>query len=354
MKPGPLALVWLAILMACSAPALLGDLSDAERLEREGKKEQALAAYAAAQTSCKRMRNKRRRRDTCAQAHIGAAELLEDLDRRRDAAAAYEITPAALDHDPIPSAKATYRAGRLRLAMGEEVRGYQLLWKTVTDYPDVAFAVDALRVVYFDGRRRNARQLYEVLGELVEPLAGNEVSDNILYSMAQLAEHDFASPKIALAHYDQITAEYREGGLYDEALWHSARLARLTGDPRGATKRLRLLLATREVAMGVGSYFSVWLDDAQLELGKLLRDDLDDPRGAVKAFERLLRDYPASILHDDAIFETAVTWDQAGDVERACRSLQHLAEKWPDSKYQIERAPALRGKLDCGKIGSEP
>jgi hypothetical protein len=29
-------------------------------------------------------------------------------------------------------------------------------------------------------------------------------------------------------------------------------------------------LATREVAFGAGSYFSIWLDDAQLELGKIL------------------------------------------------------------------------------------
>ena len=336
---------------ACSAPALLNDLAEAERHERAGESQAALTAYEAAQSSCRRIRNPRQRRDTCAQAYIGHAELLEDLDRRDEAAAAYQAIPALLDRDPIPSAKATYRAGRLRLANGEDKRGYELLWKTVTDYPDVAFAVDALRVVYFDGRRRNTRQLYDVLMGLVEPLAGNEVSDNILFHLAEIAEKDFARPEIALAHYDRIIADYARGGLYDEALWHGARLARQLGDPTGAIRRLRTLLATREVAIGVGSYFSVWLDNAQLELGVILRDDLDDPSAAIAALARLPKHYPASILHDDALFETALAWQRLGDSERACQVLARLARKWPDSKYEIERAPTLRTKLDCGKIG---
>jgi tetratricopeptide (TPR) repeat protein len=343
-------LLWMAICAAavsCSAPALLNDLAEAERYERAGEHERALAAYEAAQTSCRHIRQKRLRRDTCAQAHIGRAELLEELGRIDEAAVAYEATPAALARDPIPSGKATYRAGRLRLDMGKEERGYALLWKAITDYPDVVYAVDALQRILQDGRQRNPAQLYGVLGELVAPLAGNEVSDNILLAMAELAEKDFRHPKRALSHYDQIVAEYRDGGLYDEALWHGARLARATGDPRGAAKRLRMLLATREVSLHVGSYFSVWLDNAQLELGKILRDDLRDPRAAIRAFRQLPRDYPASILQDDAVFETAVAWELAGEVGRACEALAHLRAKWPDSKYELELGPALRRKLGC-------
>jgi tetratricopeptide (TPR) repeat protein len=347
------AVALLAAVTACSAPALLNDLGEAERLEKAGEHDKALAAYETAQTSCKKLRNKRVRRDTCAQAHIGHAELLEELDRKREAAAAYEAIPALIDRDPIPAGKATYRAGRLWLELGEEERGYAQLWKAVTDYPDVVYAVDALSRVLHDGRRRNPVQLYQVLGELVEPLAGNEVSDNILLAMAQLAEDEFEDQPRALAHYDQIVADYRDGGLYDEALWHSARLARATGDPRGAVRRLKTLLATREISLGVGSYFSVWLDNAQLELGLVLRDDLDDPLAAVKAFRRLPRDYPASILKDDAAYETAVAWELAGKNDRACKELARLRDKWPDSKYELEKGPALRRKLGCEEIGSK-
>ncbi len=347
-----LLLAALAGISGCSAPALLADLAEAEQEEKAGHSEAALDAYLAAQHSCRRIDNPRYRRDSCAAAHIERAELLEELGRKREAAEAYARTPAALDRDPIPSGKATYRAGRLYLELGEEVRGYQLLWQAVTDYPDVAYAVDALRVVYFDGRRRNALQLYRVLEGLVEPLAGNEVSDNILYYLAELAEKELHQPKLALRHLDQIVADYRDGGMYDDALWHGARLARSLGEPRGAVTRLKRLLATREVSLGVGSYFSEWLDNAQLELGRVLRDDLGERRRAIAAFERLPRDYPASILQDDALFEAAVTWAQLRDSRHACRELDRLADKWPDSKYQIERAPNLRRQLDCGKISS--
>lgn len=340
-----------AVVAACSAPALLSDLAEAERLERAGESERALDAYEAAQVSCKRIRNRRIQRDTCAQAHIERAELLEDMGRKREAAEAYEATPAMLDSDPIPSAKATYRAGRLRLELGQDERGYELLWKAVTNFPDTAYAIDALQKVFHDGRRRNARQLYQVLAELVDPLAGTDVADNILLAMAQLAEEDFGDDERALAHYDRIVSEYKDGGLYDEALWHGARLSRKTDDPRGAVERLRALLATREVSFHVGSYFSVWLDNAQLELGIILRDDLHDPMAAISAFDRLPRDYPDSILKDDAVFETAVAWKLAGKPDRACRALAELRKKWPESKYELEKGPALRRELACDQAG---
>lgn len=332
---------------ACSAPALQKDLAVAEDHERAGEIEPALASYILAQDSCKRIRRPHLRRSACAQAHVHRAELLEDQRRLAEAAAAYEATPAALPDDPVTSAKALYRAGRLRLALGDDERGYRLLWRAVTDYPDIAFAVDALRVVFNDGRKRNPRQLYQVLGELVEPLAGNDVSDNILYDMATLAEEDFAQPAVARAHLDVIIADYRDGGLFDEACWHAARLSRVLGDGAGAARRLRTLLATREVAVGAGSYFSVWLDNAQLELGIVLRDDLGDNRGAVAALRLVAEHYPASVLHDDASFEVAVALGRAGDRAGACRELEALARAWPESKYQLERAPALGRELGC-------
>ena len=45
-------------------------------------------------------------------------------------------------------------------------------------------------------------------------------------------------------------------------------------------------MATREVSLMVGSYFSVWLDDAQLLLGRILRDDLGRADEALHYGER--------------------------------------------------------------------
>lgn len=349
----------LAILLmtpACSAPAQNPDLAHAEQAERQGNNDQALALYQQAQRSCRAISSPRQRRQACAAAYLGHAELLESMDRTREAAQAYERIPRALPDDDATSALALYRAGHLYLrlsanaAQGPDAdakHAYTLLWQTVTHYPDEPPAADALKDVLRDGRRRNPKQLYDALASLIQPLARTRVADNLLYTMAQLAENDLDQPATALRHYDKIPIDYPSSGLRDDAWWHAARIARALDDPHGAARRLRALLATREVAIGGGSYLSVWHDNAQLTLGLILRDDLHDPQAALAAFAQLPRDYPASILRDDALWETARTWDQLDDQGRTCAALARLQEEFPDSRYELTQAPELRRKHAC-------
>jgi tetratricopeptide (TPR) repeat protein len=173
------------------------------------------------------------------------------------------------------------------------------------------------------------------------PLAETQVADNLLWALADLAEHELGNAEAARAYYDRIPADTPTSGMRDDARWHAARISRALHDPEGAMARLRALLATREVAMLAGSYFSIWLDDAQLELGKILRDDLGDPAAAAAAFRRLPDDYPASILRDDALYELAVTLEQMHDHAAACAALARLARQFADSKY------IARGKQVC-------
>ena len=126
----------------------------------------------------------------------------------------------------------------------------------------------------------------------------------------------------------------------DDARWHAARLARQLNDAVGAAARLRGLLSTREVAFGTGSYFSIWLDNAQLELGRVLRDDLHQTVNAADTFAQLLKDYPASALRDDALFEIAATLHGSTDAnlrQRGCAAWARLQREFPDSKY-LQRA----------------
>ncbi|HUH03402.1 MAG TPA: tetratricopeptide repeat protein, partial [Kofleriaceae bacterium] len=222
-----------------------------------------------------------------------------------------------------------------------------LLWRVVTDYPDEAHAADALQELVNDGRHRDAQALADQIGKILTPLAETEVGDNLVWWLADLHEKELKRPDAARALYDRIPADYPDSGLRDDSRWHAARLSKQLGDPEGAVQRLRALLATREVAVGAGSYFSIWLDDAQLELGKVLRDDMRDYPAAVRAFQTLPEHYPTSILRDDALWELAVTWHAAGDRARACATLAGLQRDWPDSRYQLEQAPALRRELAC-------
>jgi tetratricopeptide (TPR) repeat protein len=332
---------------ACTPPALLPDLKQAEDHVHAGEWDAALAAYDDAIESCKAVKDETRGRETCAQAHLGRAELLDRMGRHEDAAAAYEATPAAIDDDPVASCNATYRAGKIRLDLGQLVPAYQLLWRAITDYPDAPAADNALRVLLLDGRRRAPAELYEQLQLLADRLTNTEIGDNLLYSMADLAKTELGDAAAALAIYDRMVEAYPTGALFDDALWHGAALARAAGDARGAVARYRKLLATREVAWLNGSYNSEWFDNSWLQIGITLRDDLRDFERALNAFRQIPKDYPASILLDDAMFEQAVTYERMGSRDRACRALSKLHEKWPDSKYELERGPNMRERLRC-------
>jgi hypothetical protein len=323
-------------LAACSAPATLSDLATAEQRERAGDTDGALAAYRAAQTSCTRLTPPRRARLACTQAQLGEAELLESSGRTAEALAAYAALIERAGVEPGTAAQGQYKAGRLALDAGDARAGWTYLWRTVTDFPDEAYAADAVAALVADGRGRDPGALADELARLVTSLAATGVGDNLLWALADLAEHEQAEPATARAYYDRIPVDHPDSGLRDDARWHAARLSRALGDAAGAATRLEALLRTREVALGAGSYFSIWLDDAQLELGRIQRDDLHDAAAAERTFAALPRLYPASILRDDALIELARTRTARGDRLGACRAAGELIAKYADSKHAAE------------------
>ncbi|HEU0034353.1 MAG TPA: tetratricopeptide repeat protein [Kofleriaceae bacterium] len=327
------SLALAGLLAACSAPATLSELSTAERRADAGDTDGAVASYREAQATCRALKPARRAKAACAEALLGEAETLEHAQRTDAAIAAYLAIPTKATDDPATAAVAVYRAGELLLRAHKDTDAWTALWRVVTEWPDEAPAADAVRALLTDGRRRDPRALADQLAKLLTPLAETAVADNLIWSLADLQEHELENPAAARALYDRIPIDHADSGLRDDARWHAARLSRALGDPKGCVERLRALLATREVAFGAGSYFSIWLDDAQLELGRVLRDDLKDLPGAAAAFRKLPKDYPASILKDDALYELAVTLERAGDHAGACTTLAQLAKQSPDSKY---------------------
>jgi hypothetical protein len=337
---GVLALASAVAIAACSAPATLSELRLAEQRADAGDVEGAIAAYRAAQGTCRALKPARRAQAACGEALLGEAEVLEHAGRTQPAITTYLAIPARAGDDAATAATAVYRAGTLLLRAQQITPAWTALWRVVTDFPDEPIASDALRTLLTDGRRRDPRALADEIGRILTALAETQVADNLLWSLADLSEHELANPEAARALYDRIPLDTPASGLRDDARWHAARLSRQLRDPAGAATRLRALLATREVAFGAGSYFSIWLDDAQLELGRVLRDDLNDLAGAAAAFRRLPEHYPASILRDDARYELAVTLARAGDLRGACATVAKLAASFPDSKY-VARAREL-------------
>lgn len=325
---------------ACSAPALPAELGLAYEREAAGDVDGALAAYRAAQRPCGAPGARRLTREDCARALLGEAELLERHGRADEALAAYAAVPERTGGVAAPSAQALWRAGRLAYEADRVPDAAGFLWRLVVEYPDEAFAADAVAFVVERTRAVDARALWRRLSDLYPALDHTAVADNLLWALADLAEHELADPGAARELYDRIPRDHPASGLRDDARWHAARISRAAGDPAGAVERLRALLATREVAVGAGSYFSIWLDDAQLELGRVLRDDLADPEAAAAAFATLPRHYPRSILVDDALDELITTELGRGHRDRACAAAARLVAHDPESRFAA-RARAL-------------
>ncbi len=342
------AVAVVAALGACSAPANLPDLAQAEARADANGVAGAVAAYQRAQTTCGRLRPKRRAIAACSDALLGEGDVLDRAGRGSDAIAVYLAIPPRTD-DATTAATATYRAGDLLLKDHQVVPAWtQLRGRVVTDYPDEPLAADALKDLVADGRRRDARALAGELERLLTPLAQTDVADNILWWLADLTEHDFANPPDARALYDRIYTDYPQSGLRDDARWHAARLSRALGDPHGAVARLRALLATREVSVLAGSCFSIWLDDAQLELGEDPARRPQRPRRRdrrVRAAAARLPGEKRAPRRRALRARRDVREDRRPPPACAARSRGLIALE-PDSKYRA-RADALAAERHC-------
>lgn len=308
----------------------------AERLEHDGA--DAVDAYREAAEGCTQGKY-------CPDAWLGHARALARAGRTREAAEAYEALPPKLESARAGAALAA--AGTQRLLLGEDELAYRHFWRVLTEYPDSAAADDALRYLVDDGGKRAPRQLYEVLLRLYPRLAGAMIGDNLLYAAAGLAAGPLGDEAAALGLYDRLLEAHAKSALWDDSAWRAAGIARRLEDPRGALRRYRALTARREVAWLAGSYFSPWMDEAQLEIGRVLRDELAEPRPAIDEFARVGKLYPDSILRDDALWERARTEADVGETAAACRTLTELEREFPESRYELELAPALRARLGC-------
>ncbi len=340
----------LCVVAACSAPPVPADLARAYERERAGDREGALAAYDAAAARCERTLTSQRADADCGRALLGKGNLLAELGRTDLAIAVYASIGARTHDDPPPSAEGLLRAGRLSYDADRVAEAAGYLWAVIEQYPDEAFAGDALAYLVRRARADAPRELWERLRASYATLADTDVADNLLWELAGLATDELHDPEAAIALYDRIPIDHPTSGFRDDARWRSAQLARDRGDSAGAVQRLRGLLATREVAFGAGSYFSVWLDDAQLLVARIERDDLHDLDAAAAAFAAVPRDYPASILVDDAWAELAALEEARGRPEAACRAAARLLRADAASRHAAV-AKDRQARLGCPEAG---
>jgi tetratricopeptide (TPR) repeat protein len=334
-----LSVVFGSASIGCSGPATLVSLEAAEQAERGGRMPDALRLYQQAQRECVDLRPKRRRDIACSQALLGEAELQDNAGNVDAAIAVYsKIIDRQGDGEPDAGliARAGFRMGTLLLERGDNAQAYQVWWWLVTQYANEATSGDALASLVRDARVRDPDALMAELERVLTAVADTEVADNLLWWLGDISENQKQDVAMARGYYDRLYNDRPGSGMRDDARWRAAQCSLRLQDAAGAVQRLRGLLATREVAFGTGSYFSIWLDDAQLQLGQVLRDRLKDIPGAVIAFSQLGKDYPASVLRDDALFELAATYralESKQSTTDVCRTVAALAKQFPQSRH---------------------
>ena len=342
----------LLLVAGCSGAALPSDLQRAQALELGHDDAGALAAWRAIREGC--ANPDARPRGDCGLAAIREAQLLERLARDDEAAAAWEALPQRT-REPPQAALALYRAAALADRRGDRSRAESFAWRCLEQYPDESSAeraVDLLLRLATDGGDAMSAIARFDRGAL--RLQAREVADNLLFAAAHLAEP--RDPLAALARFDDLPLRHPSSPLADDPLWRSMEILRRRGDFPGAIERLRRITRTRRPALVTGSYNALLLDDAQLEIGRLYRDGLQDPEGALRELLIVADDYPESTLRDDALLEAAEaslarhTPPTGDDRRQACALLQRLRRQFPDSNRRPAAGERAR-QLACDPGG---
>lgn len=340
----------VALVAACHrrpvTPAALEYARSAARLKMY---DQAAAEYQLAQRQCHDIKPLRRAREVCRDAYLGEAYVyLHQGDvARAEMAFARQITNAQIDD--LGMAEAAFRAGQLAMAHGELEAAAAHFWHAIRVLPQAPFSGEALRLVVRHARANQPRELITHLMAEQAAAPHSALADDMLWWAGDVAR-ELGEARAALAYWDALAKGYPDSPWRDDAMWFAALVVAAQLDAARDTAlatyddliaRLIAIGKTRRVAHLTGSFFTVYLDDAQLLLGQTLRraHRLDE---AAKAFADLPKRYPQSLLRDDALWELAVTLAQLGQSERACAAMASLAAAFPRSKYaRPERAPRV-------------
>jgi tetratricopeptide (TPR) repeat protein len=345
-------------LSGCSATPLPQSLTTAQTLEAQHHDDAALAAYDAALAGC--WPGSPVGGDVqvlgpadCGKAAIQRASLLSDLGRYDEAAAAFDKA-STLPPESMVQGVALEREAELRVdRLNDPANGVALAWRVIKEHPDAASAPEALKLVVRLQRSSDPRQLYKDLAGTFAAETTSPLAPELLFAAADVAEHELKDPRSALARYDDLAANYRDTGLWDDAVMEGARLSRSLGDPEGALTRYRALTSTRVQTYLMGSFTLSRVDEAAVDIGDVYAEDEHDLARAEDAWSSFLSDYPQSRLRSQVYLKLARAYAASNDPADACQTLASMTAEYPDLHVTTADAAALAAQLSCA-TGSTP
>jgi tetratricopeptide (TPR) repeat protein len=301
----------------------LDALAEAEGHQHHGRDQEAVKAFGRAAESAERRVDKDEAlyRQSRVYAHM--------KDYKNALAICAEL--AAADPPARRTMRAKLDAARYRMLLGETERADRELRAIVVENPDDAAAKGALRVlvqIHVREAETPEKALFWLKTLESELEEGNTTHEALLSLEAELLIGKGKRAEAVEVLESQIELyPYPHGRRWDNALWSLADLAMEDNDAEGAVKRLESMIAVHETSFIIGSYTRPMFSKAALRIARIYRDNLDDPRAALKAYERVRSEFPNSLVVDDALEEEAFLRIESGDSKKGCALLQEVVAK---------------------------
>lgn len=243
------------------------------------------------------------------------------------------------------AALALFRLAQMDLH-GGDTDGACARWFELADTrPQTAAADKAVRHIAGEcvAPISRARTSAEQLGALAERHAERDLGDNAAWWRSEVQLRSLGDLGAARTTLRAMVARWPESPLLDDALWRLAKIQRRQGAWRHAIRTLEALIEVRdEHSYLVGTYRSVYLDDAQLAIGWIYLAELREPDAALEAFDALVARFSTSVLVDDALWGRVVALKAAGSAD-APAAATRLLHRFPDSRHADRARAVLEG-----------
>lgn len=325
-----MALASIGLATACApvyGEGYLEAVAAGKRAQHAGRFEEAATSFREAAAKATRVKD----RD---EAILLEARTYERMRDWRRASAAYERLLAVSPTGPR-AARAKFELAMLAIDLGDDDEGYRALERAAREHPTHGLSGTALlRVLEHEKAERGDDGALAWIRKTQPAFAGTPQQQLLEYSYAKILEESGRTEAAHDAYVATATQHpYPSGPLTDDAWWRASLLAEELGRPELAIDHLRALLSPRESSHTMGSYERPRFAEAQMRIGVLQRDALQDPVAAREAFRHLYEAFPDSTLRDDALWAEARLLMAAGQREALCAVAQELAEELPQSRY---------------------
>jgi TolA-binding protein len=312
----------------------------ADRAYTAGRFLEAADAYEEAAKAAERPRDREEALYSAAESHERAGDLAGALTR-------YDAL--GKDKGGERSIRARFRAAELRIAHGEEKRGYAELESILADAPEHGVARRAMLLLANHAEATSGKEAaLAFLDKLAQSNAGNRLGEEASYEAASRREAN-GDDKGALAGFLACATAYPypKGALWDDALFRASLLHEKLGDAPAAIADLERMLADREKSYMSGSYNRPRMPSAQFRIAELQRDKLGNKSAARASFHKVYVEHPTSILRPRALFSEGEIAKDQSDQNAACALARKLLDEFKDTRW------ARRSDQICPAVAAE-